>query len=1130
MPATLFKSMFIGVGGSGGTTLRYLYQEIMNGLQERGWTKEMPECWQFLLVDVAQNPDGIRGDVPNVLTEEKDYFGMAKAPATWDTFLKMLPVSSPEVVAGWKPRPPVPGDPTIGAGQMRALGRLVAVTQLGAMNQRIQSLQQKLGASDDQLQEVAALLGVQPALGSQSQPHVYLVSSLGGGSGSGMFLDVSQVLNALGLEHSTVLYTPDVFDGLASSGGNSGVTPNSMAAISELIAGFEHDGKFSDADSAMLRSAGVSMNGSGRRTAKCNLIVGRKAEGWEFDQQSQVYHTTARALASMTLDGYLSEQIDNYVFQNTGSIERRDELDSLRVDLGPGGRVVEAVQSIGYSAVATGLHAFGNYAAERLTNHLVNKIVGDPDGVKKFKERETEEFLRQARAFASQADLLELGTSDQILDAIRGGTTEVISAFTTAVRDQARDLVAKVTGLSDLPGDKVDEQIASNFNGLQGKAMTDHRSQVESRAQQWTIDAQARLLDHVVASIAIAGLPLTIEFLRQMESDLNAATEELDSKGNDRLKVVPQLLQTASAGFSALARKTRLAVDAKPVADGLEFRRKALASSLEGSVNQVAAKLVADFAKGVVRPLCDGLYAEQVRFRDAMSTTDMKSRWASLASGPTPESLKPSANEFFLEDADSFPTLFGDVITDLYAQQSLDESSALAHAAGEVLAGVWEGREAKPEANRALAQLNPAFQDQGLIKVESRWITGVVGTETAQRGNYVVKFDFDQLLKSGREWQRERTGVQKITQISLYDYLTDQTKPERMENFAQKLQLALAKSGCMIQVDINALQEFTAGAKTELVMAALIGKIPVDPSDPAAPRIIGDLMKYGELDESEARGMLVGRTPASRVEIVTVSKDRAHPAIFRSIAEPIMERWSSVVVNPVFRRDFFSLRRSRTLPSFIPVAPSVLVNMVKGWNVARMLGYIPQSDIDAFKKSDGHAPIRIFDPKAPASSGRYWSFPDAVLRGASPDEPLGDAEVFPALLESMILGFAGLQTGWLRAYARLADLGSQTNSELDDWIATGTVASPEGTSPEVGVVAGWASAATAEERLAKVKDLLVKRTERVGELLNTTFDLESIHTASRDWEIRREIQLAIQSLTNSVGITSGSSNDDEPGL
>ena len=62
----IHKTLFIGVGGSGGTTLRFLHQELLNSLQEKGWDDELPACWQFLLMEVAGTPDGVSGRVPNV--------------------------------------------------------------------------------------------------------------------------------------------------------------------------------------------------------------------------------------------------------------------------------------------------------------------------------------------------------------------------------------------------------------------------------------------------------------------------------------------------------------------------------------------------------------------------------------------------------------------------------------------------------------------------------------------------------------------------------------------------------------------------------------------------------------------------------------------------------------------------------------------------------------------------------------------------------------------------------------------------------------------------------------------------------------------------------------------------------
>jgi len=1136
MPALLRKSIFIGVGGSGGTTLRYLYQELMSGLQERGWTDPMPACWQFLLIDVAQRPDGIRGDVPNVLTDEADYFGMAKAPADWNNFLRMLPATQPEAVAGWKPRSPLPGDPTLGAGQSRALGRLVAVTQLRAIADRIGTLNRNLGAADDELQRVATLLGVEPGLSKTASPHVYVVSSLGGGSGSGMFLDVSHVLKSLSIDHATVLYTPDVFDELTASGGNAGVVPNSMAAISELLAAFENDTDYSDADLAMLRTAGVQQSGSGPRTGSSHLIVGRKAEGWEFKQQGQVYHTTARALASVTLDGNLSEDIQNYVFQNLTSVPRSEEFAPLIVNRGPNTKLIEVVQSIGYAAVSTGRHAFGQYVAERLANFLVHQIVDGDEDNKKFIERENEAFLRQARHFAAQAGLLELGENDQILDAVRGGTRDVITSFTSAVRDQANTLLQKVN-LAELSASEVDQQLDSNFKGKSGIAIADHKSQIAQRADRWTLGAQAALLNRVVTSISVSGLGLTIEYLNQMAIDLNTAVTELLSSSDDRAKVVPQLLQTAASGFSQLAKKVRLSIDAKPVVDGLEYRRKAMASSLESNVHKLTAELVADFVKNVVKPLTDALTAERVRFRNTMRNNDMNDRWTSLASGPTPIHLQPSANEFYLEEVESFKGVFEDKIADLFVGEGFEAS--LKRAAGEVLAGAWEGRGEKPKANKTLSTREPDFEAQGLIKVNSPWVTSVPGVatiETPSRGSYALHFDFDEILKTARTWQRERTGIAQYTQVSLYNYINDAAQPDHMEDFIQKLQLALAKAGCMIQIDMDALQEFTGGTWRELNMAVMIGDIPVDASDgatkltPAAGRIVDDLMKFTPMPEPAARTKLVGKSPVSRVEIVTVTKERAHPVIFKSFTNPILQRWATVTVNPHFRNDFYSLRRSRTLPSFVPAAPSVLVNMVKGWMVARMLGYIPQSDIDAFKVRDGHGSIRIYDPKASAASGHYWSFPDAVLRGANPDEPLGDAEVLPALLESLILGYAGMGSGWLRAYARLAALGSAKNTELSQWITRGTVETPLDTTPSVGVVSGWADAAIPQDRLAKVQELIHHRRARVEQLINQTYDLDSILTAPRDWEIRRQTGEALDQLAKSIGVIESSPSPDEPGL
>ena len=53
------KYVFLGLGGSGGKTLRFLKHELRKWLDENGAAdKPMPAGWQFLHIDTPTVPDG----------------------------------------------------------------------------------------------------------------------------------------------------------------------------------------------------------------------------------------------------------------------------------------------------------------------------------------------------------------------------------------------------------------------------------------------------------------------------------------------------------------------------------------------------------------------------------------------------------------------------------------------------------------------------------------------------------------------------------------------------------------------------------------------------------------------------------------------------------------------------------------------------------------------------------------------------------------------------------------------------------------------------------------------------------------------------------------------------------------
>ena len=63
----LQKFLFIGVGGSGGKTLRVLRHELGIRLREVGYGGPIPQAWQFLHVDVPVKPDGNDPRLPDQL-------------------------------------------------------------------------------------------------------------------------------------------------------------------------------------------------------------------------------------------------------------------------------------------------------------------------------------------------------------------------------------------------------------------------------------------------------------------------------------------------------------------------------------------------------------------------------------------------------------------------------------------------------------------------------------------------------------------------------------------------------------------------------------------------------------------------------------------------------------------------------------------------------------------------------------------------------------------------------------------------------------------------------------------------------------------------------------------------------
>lgn len=56
--------LIVGVGGSGGKTVRAIRQALRFRLEQEGWNKGIPQGWQFLHIDSPTAQDGIEFPAP----------------------------------------------------------------------------------------------------------------------------------------------------------------------------------------------------------------------------------------------------------------------------------------------------------------------------------------------------------------------------------------------------------------------------------------------------------------------------------------------------------------------------------------------------------------------------------------------------------------------------------------------------------------------------------------------------------------------------------------------------------------------------------------------------------------------------------------------------------------------------------------------------------------------------------------------------------------------------------------------------------------------------------------------------------------------------------------------------------
>jgi hypothetical protein len=231
----------VGCGGSGMLSTRFIRDEVRARLKARGIDK-IPQAWQFIGLDTVKAQTDLHLASPLPAQDFLSLTSGVKYLHELEDIVKSRhslgsPGSPYRELIGWRPDPKeLPGNVELGAGQVRAVGRVLGTFSLN-QNQIKSRFAQALTAVQSggaELATVSEQLGyVAPVGGANLPPIVVVIGSSAGGTGAGVMLDVVDVLkrtDGLAVDPIIVVYGPDIFRESTSA-----MAANSLLFMSEMI-------------------------------------------------------------------------------------------------------------------------------------------------------------------------------------------------------------------------------------------------------------------------------------------------------------------------------------------------------------------------------------------------------------------------------------------------------------------------------------------------------------------------------------------------------------------------------------------------------------------------------------------------------------------------------------------------------------------------------------------------------------------------------------------------------------------------------------------------------------------------------------------------------------------------------
>ncbi|MDQ2836267.1 MAG: tubulin-like doman-containing protein [Actinomycetota bacterium] len=1041
----MYKFFVVGLGGSGGKTLQFLMDSLRSELQGRWLEERLPACWKFVHVDLPAEGDGVGEEYPPVVKKQGGtYIPVTSGPhdkyQDLDAAVEQKLATNPNStnlreLVGWRPDAAEAHSTSIwlGAGQYRAIGRLTTLARSGQIYAGLAAAADELTReqADADQRQLAALFGDGSDERLNSTPFVIVVSSLAGGTGASMTLDICNLLRAIpnfpGSETVALLYTPEVFRELQTFE-RGGVDANALATAAELLSALGHQfTEWTDAEWAVYGAAAGKPQSPGRgpRTV---IPIGGKSNGVTFGngRSAVIYRGLARALAGMVLSNSQTTEFRAYSSGANMAQAIISMGDSLGLTVNPttGQPVgIFGFPAIGFATIGLGRDRYAEYAAQRLAKASVERLLFGYRDDRIASGDITEERALQERIGQAYELFTRWVGIPPVANDSRGIKTVVDDLWEPSERDgMAAELAESIVGSArsgEGTGAHFADLIQNGLNRHWEGLVTATDQRLAAAAERWVPSLQSRV---EVATLRVAGesgLAVATGVLNRFAADLLVNGQQLAAYGSGGWP--PSVITEELGTLRAIGQRIKgsyhgVVKVASTVSDFLLDRG-------QRSGAELAAQLLIEMVGNLIRPLTDSLFDCEKQLRQAYTDqservvaasvrTELVSQWPS--DGPVPNRFRTATNEVLLEDHTGYGATFDTHVREDTGERTRPLDQALSIAVAQLISLIDSPERLNPEVSavrgfedfggRTFGSGNPAAQFR--LGRRREWWPPQLPSRTQSIAAYTPRLNPADLLASSRQWvQRPTTSFGRHTAEGLRTHLTDgapsaRERQLRQDNFVNKFERAMQLARPLADFDPGQ----RAALHNELAATDIfqLTEIPLAGTE-LESRLRTLILNHPNIDAQKVGAMLASvftNDTRSRIDIIANSAP-VSPLALSSLQTPIRDRWHAVQSDSEGPKAFWRWRRSRPLTEFVPVLPGWLDAMVFGWLVARLTGdlTIPR-DVSAAGLPAERA-VSVYDEGAQ----RQYKFPNPLLGLERSD--LADAwTLLAAVMESMPLAMA----------------------------------------------------------------------------------------------------------------------------